>query len=646
MAESSLNPEQMETSGTVETGSAAVLDTVAVSDATNVATISDDTHISDASGVATLVETPDVTSENAASDVSSGEIVSETPTVTEVPDVPSGEADSETPAVSDDSSVEAVAEQPTESPTVAEVPEVPSAETVSETPAVTEASDATSTEAASETPTVAEVPEVPSTKAVSEAPIVAEVPAVSTTEADSETPIAAETSDVASEEVAVAAAASVAVAERPVETIAEPEPVVLAASPAGDATAITDIKERSWVYSLFLMLATMVGGLSSVCIKQLLLPIQVSILAPANTNTSFTIVASVGAFAGLVAAPLTGALSDRTTLRWGRRGPWIVFGTITAVVGMIIMAFSTTIPVLLFGEILAQIGVDTILSTVTALIPDQVPPSQRSFISALVGLAPNVGGVVGLILVTRLTNTRIVSQGYILMAVASFLFIALFMLILRERPVTREAVGNFRLGRFLASFAHPLKSSDFVYVLVSRCFVYLSFTILGAYLLFYLRGAIHMSIPNAAASVTTFQLLSTVVLLVTAIITGIFSDRLKRLKPFVLIGALLMAAGLLLMSLVPAWGALLTAAVIFGGGFGLYLGVDIALAVRVLPSDANRGKDLGIIYTSIFLSLILSPIIGGAVLNATHNNYALLFAIAGASSLIAAGLIIPIKSVR
>ncbi len=404
--------------------------------------------------------------------------------------------------------------------------------------------------------------------------------------------------------------------------------------------------QKSWSYSFFLTLATMVGGLSSVCIKQLLLPIQVSIIAPTNTNTSFTIVASVGAFAGLLAAPLSGALSDRTTLRWGRRRPWIVCGIIATVTGMLMMAGATTIPTLLLGEIIAQVGVDTILATVTALLPDQVPPSQRSLISAFVGLAPNVGGVLGLVLVTHLTNTRIVSEGYILMAGVSAVCVVLFLVILRERPIAREALPPFHLGRFLLGFVHPLTSPNFVYVLLSRCFVYLSFTLLGAYLLFYLHGGLHFAIPVAAAGVTTFQLTSTGMLLIVAIFTGILSERMKRLKPFVFIGALLMALGLFLMVFLPTWFVLLLSAGIFGCGFGLYLGVDIALAVRVLPSDAQSGKDLGIMYMSIFLSLLLSPIIGGTVLNLSHNNFTLLFAIAAFSSVLAAVLILPMKTVR
>ena len=135
-----------------------------------------------------------------------------------------------------------------------------------------------------------------------------------------------------------------------------------------DSAIETAHPSKSWFYLFGITLSVMVGGLSSVCIKQLLLPVQTSQLAPHATNAAFTLVASVGACAGLVASPLVGALSDRTSLRLGRRRPWIILGIVAAVVGMGIMAFAQTIALLLLGEIVAQIGVDTILAITTAVI--------------------------------------------------------------------------------------------------------------------------------------------------------------------------------------------------------------------------------------------------------------------------------------
>jgi MFS family permease len=402
---------------------------------------------------------------------------------------------------------------------------------------------------------------------------------------------------------------------------------------------------KSWFYLFSLTLSVMVGGLSSVVIKQLLLPIQTSQIAPHNTNMAFTLVASIGAFAGLLASPLAGALSDRTALRHGRRRPWIALGIATALIGISIMAFAHAIWILLLGEIFAQVGIDILLAITTAVIPDQVPFSQRPFLSACVGMAPNVGGVLGLFLVSRLTDTRLVWQGYMLMALVSLLCVMIFLLVLRDPPVSQEELPPPFHGRsFLVSFVSPLRIKDFSLTFTSRCFAYLSFTLLGAYLLFYLVGKLHYTTPTAATGLANLQLLSTSVLVITAFFAGWLSKRLNRLKPFVIGGALGMAAGLGVMVAFPTWTGILIAEVIFGIGFGLYLGVDIALAVRVLPSKNARGKDLGIIYDAIYLPLIVSPLIGGWVLHVSPNNFAFIFALAACSGVVSAILIAPIKS--
>lgn len=418
------------------------------------------------------------------------------------------------------------------------------------------------------------------------------------------------------------------------------------ATRTGEKSSVAPSQHFGFFYRTGFLLASMVAGISSVSIKQLLLPIQVGLLDPKNTNTSFAIVSAIGALAGLLAAPITGALADRTTSRWGRRRPWMVFGILVGVAGLLIMAWSTTISLLLLGEILEQVGVDAVLANVTALIPDQIPASKRANTAALNGMAPIVGGVIGLVLVTGFTNPRIVAQGYLLLAVVALLGVGLFLLVLRESSLSHATVLAFRLHSFVASFVSPLRSRDFTLTLLSRLLIFLCYTLLGSYLLFYVRGVLHAPLGAAARGVTTYQLISTGVLIVVALFAGYLSRRLDRLKPFVVAGALFMTLGVFIIVLCRAWPALFLAAALFGAGFGLYLGVDIALAVKVLPSDLSRGKDLGIMYTSIFFPLIVTPILGASILNNFANNFALLFCIAALASLLAAGLLMPIRSVK
>ncbi|HEY4383293.1 MAG TPA: hypothetical protein VGN34_02290, partial [Ktedonobacteraceae bacterium] len=59
----------------------------------------------------------------------------------------------------------------------------------------------------------------------------------------------------------------------------------------------------------------------------------------------------------------------------------------------------------------------------TAIIPDQIPPAQRVSTSAFIGMSPLVGGAVGIILISRLTNVLVhPDQGYYALAITSAIF--------------------------------------------------------------------------------------------------------------------------------------------------------------------------------------------------------------------------------
>ncbi|GHO65483.1 MFS transporter [Ktedonobacter sp. SOSP1-52] len=429
-------------------------------------------------------------------------------------------------------------------------------------------------------------------------------------------------------------------------TVASRQPVLH--SPSEETPlALFQVPTRrlSRTFCVLFGLASMVSGLCNIAIKQLLLPAQVSLLDPTNTYTTLAIVASAGAAAGIITTPLVGALSDRTTSRWGRRRPWLVFGLIFVVLGLVLMARATTLAQLLMGEVIVQISVDSIMAVITAIIPDQVPLTQRALTSAFVGMAPVVGGLIGLLLVARFTNANLhPEQGYYIMAAAACVCVLLFLLVLRDRQLPRHIMPRFRLVPFLAEFwVSPRKHPDFLFTWLSRGLAFLGYTILVSYLYLYLKDVIHY--PGADKGVAIFQALTTGTLIISAIIGSILSDRLQRIKPFVIGSALLMMSSLLVIVFIPVWSFMLIAAVLTGLGFGAYLAVDITLAVRVLPTEKNRAKDLGIINTAIFLALLFTPIVSAFILN-TFHSYALLFAFAAGCFLLAALFIIPIKSVH
>jgi len=397
----------------------------------------------------------------------------------------------------------------------------------------------------------------------------------------------------------------------------------------------------------------MITGLCNLTIYQALLPGQVAALDPANKVTIITVVSALGALGAAIANPLAGALSDHTTSRLGRRRPWLIGATLLAFIVLILMAQARNVLWLGIGAVCTQILMNIVLAALTAIIPDQVPLQQRATVSAFAGMAPLVGGVIGLALITQVV--RGTQAAYYAIAVLSLLFLGLFLLILRDKPLPKNAAPALSLKIFLANFwVNPLKHPDFGYTFLARFFVFMGYSVTVMFTFYFLQDAVKYGVvsPGQAANpavitqgVAIFQTIVVGALFVTSIIGGIISDRLQRRKPFVVGASMVMTVALLLLAFFPIWSFVLVAAAILGFGFGIYLSVDLALATQVSPTESEHGKYLGIMNAAIFVPLIVAPALAGFTLGMFHS-YTALFLVAAFCTMLASALILPIKSVR
>ena len=88
---------------------------------------------------------------------------------------------------------------------------------------------------------------------------------------------------------------------------------------------------------------------------------------------------------------------------------------------------------------------------------------------------------------------------------------------------------------------------------------------------------------------------------------------------------------------------------LMGVAYGIYVGVDLALVVDVLPNPDDSGKDLGVFNMANALPQTVAPLIGAvllAVASADNQNYDLLLYSAGVASLLGALIVLPIKKVK
>ena len=72
-----------------------------------------------------------------------------------------------------------------------------------------------------------------------------------------------------------------------------------------------------------------------------------------------------------------------------------------------------------------------------------------------------------------------------------------------------------------------------------------------------------------------------------------------------------------------------------GLGFGLYMAVDLALVVDVLPDEATAAKDLGVLNIAGALPFTLAPAIAPAILAVGSGSYVALYCVAAACAVLA-----------
>jgi MFS family permease len=81
----------------------------------------------------------------------------------------------------------------------------------------------------------------------------------------------------------------------------------------------------------------------------------------------------------------------------------------------------------------------------------------------------------------------------------------------------------------------------------------------------------------------------------TSLIGGKLSDRTGRRKIFVLTASVVYGAAMFVIAVASNFNGFLVGMAIGGLGFGIYVAVDLALVVDVLPDKDNAAKDLGVL---------------------------------------------------
>jgi MFS family permease len=377
---------------------------------------------------------------------------------------------------------------------------------------------------------------------------------------------------------------------------------------------------------------------------QVLLPRQAAEVGGNSRETVLSVVTIVAAIVTILVNIVVGALSDRTLARRGRRQVWVLGGAVVAGVCLVGQGLQTTVIGMVLVWAIVQIGLSSMSAALTAAVPDDVPVTQRAFVSSFWGAATSLAPLIGIALVS-LVLTGVLS-GFTALAVLSVLLALPFALGTRGIPLTRAERPPFTVRAFLVGIVAPLKHRDFTWAWSGRFCIQLSNALAQVYLYFLLQDRLHVD-PD----VWTFYLVAiyTVAALAAAIPAGLWSDRTMRRKRLVVIASVLQGLASLVFAFFANVPAAIIGAVLLGLGWGAYAAVDQALITQVLPSAEHRGKDLGIINIANNLPYVLAGALGGLVIalfGRDQFGYPALYLLSVLAAVIAALTVQPIKSVR
>jgi MFS family permease len=383
-----------------------------------------------------------------------------------------------------------------------------------------------------------------------------------------------------------------------------------------------------------------------------LAPLLVSLALKVNSlvglkaaPNSLALVASVGALVAMVGNPIFGRMSDRTSSRLGMRRPWIVVGLVGGSVGVLIVGMAPNVGVVVFGWCVAQLGFNALLAALVAVVPDQVPQWQRGRVAGVLGVCIPVASVAGTFLVKLFTGHMLAM--FAAPCVVGGVFILVFVLTLHDRRLDSDDRRPWSLPELAGTFyVNPRKNPDFAWAFASRFMFVLAFAFLTTYQAYYLLDQLHTAEADVPRQVFLGTVVQSVLVVVASLLGGRFSDRTGRRKVFVLGAAVVYGVALFVVAAAAGFNGFLVGMAISGLGFGLYMAVDIALVVDVLPDPASAAKDLGVLNIAGALPSSVAPAIAPAILALGGGSYAVLYTVAGACAIIAGLAILAVRRTR
>ena len=343
--------------------------------------------------------------------------------------------------------------------------------------------------------------------------------------------------------------------------------------------------------------------------------------------------------------PLFGGLSDKCTSKLGRRRPFILYGTLAAVILMMALplltdsyhaapaSWKTICFVITLGLLLITMG--TYRSPAVALMPDVTPKPLRSKANAIINLMGTSGGIIYLLVTTFLYKTNsgvytsylplfLIVGGIMLVSLAIVMFCVNEPKLVAEQKKFEQAHPEENLATVTENGEELPKDvkRSLAFILVSIALWFIAYNGVSTWFSVYASSSWSMSLGQANLCLT----IATAGAIFTYIPSGSIASRIGRRKT-IRLGTLFLTAAfassfvytLISDQFSPILYGLFT---LVGIGWAL-INVNSLPMVLEMCKGSEVGKFTGLYYTFSMSAQIATPIVAGWLLE--NISYKALF---------------------
>ncbi len=366
-----------------------------------------------------------------------------------------------------------------------------------------------------------------------------------------------------------------------------------------------------------LALAALWGSLHSIVLPMRLL----DFVAESEKNTYLGLLTLTGLLLAMSFQPIAGRISDRSNFRWGRRRPYILIGTIFALLLIPGLGFVKSYAAIFTVYCLMQVVTNTAQGPYQAFIPDLVPEGRRGIASGVKSLFEIVGGL-GLVYLIVYAGDYFTSKGAPWLWLVLGILVALLlgtMLVtittIKEQPGTISSKPPLLPTLYQSFQINTKENQDFVLFLISRLLFIMALTTLQSFAFYFFQDMIVVANPAKA----TAELLVAVGIGMVASVypAGRLSDRIGR-KPILIFSGILGVSGILVLFFTHDYGYILFGGAVLGVAGGAFMSSSWALATDLVPRS-EEARFLGLANMATAGGGALARLIGPVI--DFFNNY-------------------------